>query len=194
MFKTFLILNKYKFEIKRFSHLFFLLQDSVSTASDEPYRIVRGRKIKGYTDQDLNDAMSEIKNGMPVYRASRQFNVPQRTLRSIIERTSGTNKTPNPTIKLHEINVLKSRAYTLEERETALEEIRSGAPVAKIARLYNIPQRTLRTCIERAKVKSDKEKSEGQEVNKSSNEHQRLMLINRIKAYNEQLVENAADL
>lgn len=150
---------------------------------------MRGRKIKGYTDQDLNDAMSEIRNGMPVYRASRQYNVPQRTLRSIIERTSETNKTPNPTIKLNEINVSKMRGYTLEERETALEEIRDGAPVAKIARLYNIPQRTLRTCIERAKAKIDKEKSQVQEV-KGGNEHQRLMLINRIKAYNEQL-ENA---
>lgn len=169
--------------LKIISKIFFLLQDSVSTASDEPFRIVRGRKIKGYTDEDLNEALNQIRNGMPLGRMAREYKIPQRTLRSIIDRTTGKNSDSNSYPKIR-IRIIKTSGYTLEEREKALDEIREGMPVGRAARLFNIPQRTLRTCIEREKIRAEKEKND-EAIAKSGNE--RSMLLYRIKEYNEKL-------
>lgn len=60
-----------------------------------------------------------------------------------------------------------------------MSEIRSGMPVRKASRIYNIPQRTLRTCIAREDARNIK-KNEAVPEEKNN----RSKLINRIKEYN----------
>lgn len=113
-------------------------------------------------------------------RIAKKYRIPQRTLRSIIERSQdGFKMSPKLRAKISQSRRVYN--YTDEERDAALTEIRNGAPCYRVARAYNIPERTLRSYIE-------KESKSRKEMQKEENT--RALMLNRIRQYNEKLTSS----
>ena len=104
------------------------------------------RKYKSWTEEDILEALNDIKNGQSLVASSKKYNIPTSTLG---ERMKKNN------IKSTFINkIVTSNKYTKEDMLEALNDIKNGKSIVATSKKYNIPTSTLGEKMKKNNIKS----------------------------------------
>ena len=114
--------------------------------------LTRKGKQHNWTEQDMLEALNDIRNGQSIVASSKKYNIPTSTLG---ERMKKNN------IKSTFINkIVTTKKYTEKDMLEALNDIKNGQSILESSKKYNIPRTTLHD-----RLKKMGEDCESQETN-----------------------------
>ena len=98
------------------------------------------RKYKSWTEEDILEALNDIKNGQSLVASSKKYNIPTSTLSEKLKKSN-------------------TKKYTEKDMLEALNDIKNGQSILESSKKYNIPNSTLRD-----RLKKPAEDSESHET------------------------------
>ena len=103
-----------------------------------------------YTEDIVQAALEEIRNGQSVKGVSRKHNIPAKTLQRWMKRLN----IKSAFSRGRQVRDQGHKQYTEDSLHTALEEIRDGQSVCSVGRKHNIPDSTLYDQMKQHNIKS----------------------------------------